>query len=183
MVALTALGLEPSSRSVLLTLFGGKRPTGCRAMPSDVLRGRGMDSPSPRDGHFAAKLCVMHHEQPRQLCSCRFDAPAPRHAPASEPRVCLLGRRLDGVWRLAACWVPEALVVACRGPTAALLVLLRVRCDACHGCGLCSWTVCTHVNACGTLYGPYTTFRGLVSCVPFIRFAPPPYFIQVHGAW
>ena len=147
-------------------------------MPSDVLRGRGMDSPSPRDGHLAAKLCVMHHEQPRQLCSCRFDAPAPRHAPASEPRVCLLGRRLDGVWRLAACWVPEALVGACRGPTAALLVLLRVRCDACHGCGLCSWTVCTHVNACGTLYGPYTTFRGLVSCVPFIRFAPPPYGIS-----
>ena len=149
-------------------------------MPSDVLRGRGMDSPSPRDGHFAAKLCVMHHGQPRQLCSCRFVAPAPRHAPASEPRVCLLGRRLDGFWRLTACWVPEALVVACRGPTAALLVLLRVRCDACHGCGLCSWTVCTHVNACGTLYGPYTTFRGLVSCVPFIPFAPPPYVTYTY---
>ena len=64
------------------------------------------------DGHCPPRMDTcgvrLRSEQPRLLCSCRHAAAGSRHSPASEPRVCLLGRHLVGYKLLAACCAPSA---------------------------------------------------------------------------
>ena len=64
------------------------------------------------DGHCPPRMDTcgvrLRSEQPRQLCSCRHAAAGSRYSPASEPRVCLLGRLLVDYNLLVACCAPSA---------------------------------------------------------------------------
>ena len=77
-----------------------------------LLNNRCRCAPAGRDGHRSPRMDTcgvrLRSEQPRQLCSCRHAAAASRHLPASEPRVCMLGRHLLGYNMLAACCAPSA---------------------------------------------------------------------------
>ena len=96
----------------------------------------------------------LRHKQPRQLCLCRHAAAGPRLSPASEPHVCLLGRRSDGFRRLAACCVPVALVGGRRGHAAALLVTRVGRAGVCCCYSLLATAHTVRVGTCGTLARP-----------------------------
>ena len=107
--------------------------------------------PSPRMDSVDGQL---RHKQPRQLCLCRHAAAGPRLSPASEPHVCLLGRRSDGFRRLAACCVPVALVGGRRGHAAALLVTRVGRAGVCCCYSLLATAHTVRVGTCGTLARP-----------------------------
>ena len=69
----------------------------------------------PADGQlWGAAAPQLRHVQPLQLCSCRHVAAYPRHSPASETRVCLLGRRSAHSERFGSSCAPVAQAQAVR---------------------------------------------------------------------
>ena len=101
-LALTAMAIEPWSRSVLFSFLVEKDPRAAeKSLPMcSASAGRTL---SPADGHLAGRL---RQEQARLLRLRRHAPTASRHSPASKPRVCLLGRHLVERRPLATRWPP-----------------------------------------------------------------------------